>query len=72
VPTAIQTAVPAAPTTRRAATRLGRIVVHRLGAPGELAEAAPGRCAEDRREVPSRPADLVWRLAGSAPLAAGC
>jgi len=46
--------------------------VRRAGSLAAVATPAPGRCAQDRREDPARAADLVWRLPGGAPLAAGC
>jgi hypothetical protein len=67
---ATTTPTPTAPPV--APSRLGRIVVRRAGALGAVATPAPARCAEDRREEPARAADLVWRLPGAAPLAAGC
>ncbi len=63
----------ATPTRQPAvASRLRRIVVRRAGALAATATPAPAGCAEDRREEPARAADLVWRLPGAAPLAAGC
>jgi len=59
-------------TSAAPASRLRRIVVRRAGALAAVATPAAGRCAQDRRDDPARAADLVWRLPGGAPLAAGC
>ncbi len=67
---ATTTATPSAPPV--VSSRLRRIVVRRVGDLAAIATPAPARCAEDRREDPARAADLVWRLSGAAPLAAGC
>ncbi len=67
------TTTTATPTARPAtASRLRRIVVRRAGALAAVATPSPGACAEDRRDDPARVADVVWRLPGAAPLAAGC
>ncbi len=64
------TATPPAAST--APSRPRRIVVRRVGSLEAVATPTPARCAEDRRGEQARAADLVWRLPGAAPLAAGC